>query len=475
MFCVSVDMIFGPQQERTAVCVPTTTALCENHQLQAELCVEGPQIFSARAVHAKDNIKVGIMDAASLFLQGAPLDVVFCELTTPFDKFAQEAFFNSAIAPFQEYLPPLRYLKTFIKRVMRMLEKEGLEVIDELVELAVETSLNDFSSTEDSEGEGHLIFRLKHSDTHHTVLKQPFKHLSSDTSQSGINLKRVDEVIIRRNTCHNQVGMTLWKAGLLLGDLGLHRSHLFRGRRVLELGSGTGITGLILAAVCHPSALVMTDFHDQVLQNLEFNASVNVDSSSECDVVVRHLDWSTCSRSAMRDLDADILIAADCTYSTDLCDSVLHTIQCFLLCDSAPPAPPLSPPPLVPSPSSPPSSPPSPSSSSSPSESAAVRALDEWQRTALAVDSATPLVLLRSRRLCLLCYTIRAPETLEFFQKALSALSDVAAEDVTDWVLQACPLASSSFHYQGGRDDLRVLCLVPACTSRPAGTAAPPH
>jgi hypothetical protein len=225
--------------------------------------------------------------------------------------------------------------------------------------------------------------------------------------------------------------MKLWKAGLLMGDFCINNPHLFSRRGVLELGAGTGVTGITLTAVCHPSKIIMTDFHDEVLQNLEFNATLNVDVYVS-EVVVTHLDWSVNSARKTLELDSDIIIAADCTYSMDLCVIVLQTISSFLRFEN--------------------------SIFSSPE--ASTRYV-EWREGALHRDHTTPRILFRSKKICLLCFTIRSPETLEFFFKTLNGLGgELEYQDVTAWVLCCCPV--SSFHYEGGRDDLRVLCIVPS-------------
>lgn len=389
------------------------------------------------------------MEATSLFLQRAPLNALFVQLTSaPFDTTAQEFFFNTAIAPYQEkYPPPLRYLKAFLKQVMKIIEDQNLEVIDELTELAVETSIKDYSSSNETEGEGYFIFQMNYpvSDNTMNVSEQvPFLNDSNTQSyqrrQSDSNID-TDIVVLRRNTNHNQVGLKLWKAGLLMGDFCINMSHLFRGRSVLELGSGTGVTGITLADVCRPSKIFLTDFHDEVLQNLEFNVAINIDidkdkdidnSLSGVDVTVSFLDWGVYSEKNIIALDSDIIIAADCTYSSDLCVLVLQTISSFLRYEN----------PLF-------------------STLDASARYTAWQTSAMTIDNTTPSILFRSKKMCLLCFTIRAPETLEFFYDTLQSLShEIAYEDVTEWVLQSC--VASSFYYEGGRDDLRVLCIVPS-------------
>lgn len=67
--------------------------------------------------------------------------------------------------------------------------------------------------------------------------------------------------------------------------------------RVLELGAGTGLTGLTLYKLLvqrgvHGS-VVLTDFHPSVLRNLEGNVHRNEVPITTCEVHVARLDWET--------------------------------------------------------------------------------------------------------------------------------------------------------------------------------------
>ncbi len=44
------------------------------------------------------------------------------------------------------------------------------------------------------------------------------------------------------------VGRQIWRGALLLCDLLADRPHLVRGRRVMELAAGTGVTSVVAAA-----------------------------------------------------------------------------------------------------------------------------------------------------------------------------------------------------------------------------------
>ncbi|KAN0066467.1 hypothetical protein ACQY0O_000561 [Thecaphora frezii] len=116
-----------------------------------------------------------------------------------------------------------------------------------------------------------------------------------------------DGVVGGQETAKNAaaaVGVQTWAAAVILGDLFIQRPDLFhadfaslasagddaRGRRgrkrmrIHELGAGTGLLGMAAAKGLinrHQDAhLILSDFHDQVLDNLRFNLQQNFASPS---------------------------------------------------------------------------------------------------------------------------------------------------------------------------------------------------
>ncbi|CAM9234270.1 unnamed protein product [Choristocarpus tenellus] len=119
---------------------------------------------------------------------------------------------------------------------------------------------------------------------------------NSDGLASGRIRSANDYLTCRVVNQDNEVGMRVWEAGRVLAEYCVSRPELFKGRRVLELGAGVGMTGLTIAACCNPSEVVLTDYAPRVLANLRFNAEINRSTLEKCvrgseTVVVRSLDW----------------------------------------------------------------------------------------------------------------------------------------------------------------------------------------
>lgn len=57
--------------------------------------------------------------------------------------------------------------------------------------------------------------------------------------------------------------LTTWEAGFFLAEYMVLNREIFENKTCLELGSGVGITGIVLAKKVNIKKLVMTDYTDQ--------------------------------------------------------------------------------------------------------------------------------------------------------------------------------------------------------------------
>ncbi|ETN42555.1 uncharacterized protein HMPREF1541_01712 [Cyphellophora europaea CBS 101466] len=70
-------------------------------------------------------------------------------------------------------------------------------------------------------------------------------------------------------------GLRTWEAALRLASYLHSQPELIRGKRVLELGAGTGFLSIFCAAYLQPETVTATDGHEDVLVSLEENVERN--------------------------------------------------------------------------------------------------------------------------------------------------------------------------------------------------------
>ncbi|KAJ7083276.1 putative methyltransferase-domain-containing protein [Mycena crocata] len=96
--------------------------------------------------------------------------------------------------------------------------------------------------------------------------------------------------------------------------------------RVLELGAGTGLVGLVVAKIAEKLAadvtVVCSDFYHSVLENLASNLDVNFPPGLERRISAHSLDWSTFSvqeqnPDAPFDAAFDLILGADIVYEPE--------------------------------------------------------------------------------------------------------------------------------------------------------------
>ncbi|GMI38307.1 hypothetical protein TeGR_g13431 [Tetraparma gracilis] len=122
-------------------------------------------------------------------------------------------------------------------------------------------------------------------------------------------------------------GTTVWRAGLQLARLLTSPSppslsHLIENKRVLELGSGTGLAGLA-AGGAGASSLLLTDL-PPVLPLLRSNVSRNsfIQTMHGCPVAVASLEWGPGAAPP----DIDVILAADCNYHERHAEPLSRTV-----------------------------------------------------------------------------------------------------------------------------------------------------
>jgi len=185
-----------------------------------------------------------------------------------------------------------------------------------------------------------------------------------DASRAEISARYV----IRQRAGLREVGLLPWAAGIRLAEYVLSTPEVTRGRRVLELGAGVGLTACCVAMGANmgrgkaegsgpeAASLVATDVGHEVLlnlqQNLVRNGAGNDDdtpvcedagalvpppvgssiSDRACPCFVAELEWHGWGDPGQRRLgpllsQTDLILAADCMYDPEAVSDFVATLR----------------------------------------------------------------------------------------------------------------------------------------------------
>lgn len=129
-------------------------------------------------------------------------------------------------------------------------------------------------------------------------------------------------------------GMYLWPSAALLARFVLDAPQTVSGKRVLELGAGTGLSGIVAAGLCSPACVTLTDLPGAVLANLQRNVRANLGAFGSVPVTAAPLSWSDAPREIAGAPAAwcfDVVLAADCLYAESQVGNFFATLAALAL------------------------------------------------------------------------------------------------------------------------------------------------
>ncbi|KAG4074235.1 hypothetical protein HA402_008644 [Bradysia odoriphaga] len=189
----------------------------------------------------------------------------------------------------------------FLRHIIDTLERQNADIEDSLYEIY--TGL------------------LQNSDNEKDFCKI-FKLIAFRTS---ICLPHSDEIIK-----HGSTGFFTWEASCALSEWALANIDKFRGKKILELGCGTGLCGFVIHRTCEPEHICLTDGNQMVYDELIKTRSINYGDSPVDSLDVQLLDWYKINESPLvNSFIPDVIIAADIIYDNTLFGPLSQTIQTF--------------------------------------------------------------------------------------------------------------------------------------------------
>ncbi|MEY4508493.1 MAG: hypothetical protein RLZZ450_615 [Pseudomonadota bacterium] len=103
-------------------------------------------------------------------------------------------------------------------------------------------------------------------------------------------------------------GVMLWPASIALAHDVFGRGELLRGKRILELGAGTGMPGIVAASL---GASVLQIDHSEVALHV---CTLNMQRNHATGIEVREVDWDTFESAE----PFDFILGADVLYATTM-------------------------------------------------------------------------------------------------------------------------------------------------------------
>ncbi|KAF9438794.1 Protein fam86a [Entomortierella beljakovae] len=187
--------------------------------------------------------------------------------------------------------PSLTYQHSFLKKLISMIESEGIyETCEDILEIFTEL----------------LVTAPKRPEQGGPPLKPCFKSYSLDRECRKVVTVMEEQTTISSGT----TGLRTWEASFWLAEFLIAHPETLAGKNVVDIGCGVGFLG-IACAFLGAKKVTLTDGNTEVLamvsQNIEYN---NV----QCPVKASLLDWENFTQEQIAALEADVLIMSDLTY-----------------------------------------------------------------------------------------------------------------------------------------------------------------
>ncbi|KAI4314744.1 hypothetical protein L6164_027621 [Bauhinia variegata] len=120
-----------------------------------------------------------------------------------------------------------------------------------------------------------------------------------------------------------------WPSEEVLAYYCLSHRDLFRSKKVIELGSGYGLAGFVIAAVTEASEVVISDGNPQVVNYTESNIAINSGAFGNTVVKSMMLHWNQEETFNIANT-FDVIVASDCTFFKDFHKDLAHVIKLLL-------------------------------------------------------------------------------------------------------------------------------------------------
>lgn len=171
---------------------------------------------------------------------------------------------------------------------------------------------------------------------------EPFIQERFEYGDIDIILSGIPWITVQTGAAYTRIGHTLWAAGHILADYLLHNQIILQGKRILELGCGLGLTGLVVSKLIdNPSKVVLTDGDSNILDALQLNIETNFPNSFSVIGQDNHVQFSgpfcdvlywgeNVKRFKEKYGEFDLIIGADVLYTENSIGPLLDTVTTLM-------------------------------------------------------------------------------------------------------------------------------------------------
>ncbi|CAM8876974.1 unnamed protein product [Rhodiola kirilowii] len=143
----------------------------------------------------------------------------------------------------------------------------------------------------------------------------------------GASLK--DFEVCNRYDIDNTGLVCQWPSEDLLAYFCLLHADMFRSKRVIELGSGYGLTGLVIGATSDAVEVIISDGNPQVVDYIQRNIHLNLEATGATKMNCMALHWNQEHASSLIGT-FDIIVASDCTFFKEFHKGLAQTVKLLL-------------------------------------------------------------------------------------------------------------------------------------------------
>lgn len=205
------------------------------------------------------------------------------------------------------------------------------------------------SGDDDTEDDGQHptdIFASSHDNDNHDDAYETIQYdIIDNNHNTSITIQQEREY-------DKSTGMSIWKGSEVMSTYLQQHYNLIKGKRVLELGAGCGLVGLVCALALDAKSVLITDGDYQVLNNLRYNVQINglklLEANDNDDDNVTHEETPVASIQSPTMMVScpqliwgknhaikfkkrygmqDIIIATDCVYITQSVYPLFETVN----------------------------------------------------------------------------------------------------------------------------------------------------